>query len=188
MMETDIAELLAHGLRAEAQEHVAEARQCFLGAVRNASQIGDESSLANALCGLARAESVIGNCEASRIHFASAAILYRRNGSPQQLAYALRHEAGILNSSRYLSEAYSLYREAESIYRAEGERYQLELADTLCDLALLTDALDRRSESTVLWSQARDLYARCGLKGRVAECEIRIAAPTAEPTHASQQP
>jgi len=131
--------------------------------VRSAAEEGDRPSLAEALCGLGQAEHGIGNLEAARHHYASAAVLYRQIGPPTKLAYALRHEADILREACLPAEAEPLYVEAEGIYRQQGEEADLDLANTLRGLALVyessgkLDAPDRSSSRRASFMRS----ARC---------------------------
>ena len=154
---------------------MAESRAIFLDGVRRAATESDESSLAEALCGLAQAENDIGNCEAARHHYANAAVLYRRIGPPGRVAYAARHEADLLRQSHHSSEAEALYREAEAIYRQGGENNTLDLANTLRGLALIKEATGGMQASRTLWQEARKLYAARSVEAGVAECDRRLS-------------
>lgn len=118
-MTESFEEQFARGNLARQENRAPDSRAIFLKAVRSAAEEGDRPSLAEALCGLARAERDIGNLEAARHHSASAATLYRQIGPPAKLVEALRHEAGILKEMCLDKEAEPLYLEAEEIHRQQ---------------------------------------------------------------------
>jgi len=167
--------LFKQGYLARREGRVAQSRAIFIDGVRKAAEEGDEPSLAEALCGLAQAENDIGNCEAAQHHYANAAVLYRRIGPPERLAYAIRHEADLLRQSQHSSEAETLYLEAEAIYRQGGEDSALDLANTLRGLALVKEAQGDLNASRPRWQEARELYATCNVKVAVAECDKRLS-------------
>jgi tetratricopeptide (TPR) repeat protein len=173
-MADNFQELFKNGYRARREGRLAESRAIFIDCVRKASEAGDKPSLAEALCGLAQAENDIGNCEASRHHYANAVLLYRQIGPPSNLAYALRHEADLARKMAQPSEAEPLYREAEGIYRGMGDEATLDLANTLRGLALVTEQTTSLEASRSLWLEARDLYARCNVAEGVAGCEEQL--------------
>jgi tetratricopeptide (TPR) repeat protein len=98
-------EQFARGNKAREEDRLADSRAIFIKAVRQAAEEGDRPSLAEALCGLGQAERGIGNLEAARHHYASAAVLYRQIGPPERLADALRQEAEILREADQSTEA-----------------------------------------------------------------------------------
>jgi tetratricopeptide (TPR) repeat protein len=168
-------EQFARGNKARKENRLADSRAIFIKAVRSAAEAGDRPSLAEALCGLGQAERGIGNLEAARHHYQSAAVLYRQIGPPERLAYALRHEADILREETLPAEAEPLYLEAEGIYRQLGEAAELDLANTLRGLALLYESTARPDASRLLFEQARALYAKCNVQAGVAECEEKLS-------------
>ena len=168
-------EQFARGYQARREDRLADSRAIFLKAVRSAAEEGDQPSLAEALCGLGQAERGIGNLEAARHHYASAALLYRQIGPPERLAYAIRHEADILREACLPVEAEPLYLEAEGIYRQQGEPAALDLANTLRGLALANESLGRPDASRLLFEQARELYAKCNVQAGVAECNKKLS-------------
>ena len=168
-------EQFARGYQARREDRLADSRAIFLKAVRSASEEGDRPALAEALCGLGQAERGIGNLEAARHHYASAAVLYRQIGPPERLAYAVRHEADILLEASLPAEAEPLYLEAEGIYRQQGEEAALHLANTLRGLALVNESLGRPDAARSLIQQARDLYAKCNVEAGVAECNKKLS-------------
>jgi tetratricopeptide (TPR) repeat protein len=168
-------EQFARGYKARREGHLADSRAIFLKAVRSAAEEGDRPSLAEALCGLGQAEHGIGNLEAARHHYASAAVLYRQIGPLARLAYALRHEADILREASLPVEAEPLYVEAEGIYRQQGEEAELDLANTLRGLALVYESTGRADASRSFFEQARDLYAKCNVPAGVAGCEEKLS-------------
>jgi tetratricopeptide (TPR) repeat protein len=168
-------EQFAKGYTARKENRLADSRAIFIKAVRSAAEAGDRPSLAEALCGLAQAERGIGNLEAARHHYQSAAVLYREIGPPERLAYALRHEADILREASLPAEAEPLYLEAEEIYRQQGEEAELDLANTLRGLALLYESTARPDDSRLLFERARALYAKCNVQAGVAECEEKLS-------------
>ena len=168
-------EQFAKGYKARREGHAADSRAIFIKAVRSASEAADRPSLAEALCGLGQAERDIGNLEASRHHYASAAVLYRQIGPPARLAYALRHEADILRESCLPVDAEPLYVEAEGIYRQQGEEAELDLANTLRGLALVYESAGKSDAARSLFEQARVLYAKCSVQAGVAECEKKLS-------------
>jgi hypothetical protein len=111
------ADLLAEGHRALRENRLADSRAIFFDGVRKASIESDRSSLAEALVGLAQAESAIGNCAAAQHQYANAVLLYREIGPPKMLACTLRHQADLLVQLNKPQEAEPLYLEAEKLYR-----------------------------------------------------------------------
>jgi tetratricopeptide (TPR) repeat protein len=170
-------EQFARGYQARKEGRAADSRAVFLKAVRSAAEEGDRPSLAEAFCGLGQAERDIGNLQAARHHYQGAAVLYREIGPPARLAYALRHEAEILRKLCLPLEAEPLYLEAEGIYRQQGEKAELDLANTLRGLALVYESSDRADASRSLFEQARALYAKCNVQAGVAECERKLSPP-----------
>jgi tetratricopeptide (TPR) repeat protein len=168
-------EQFARGNKARKENRLADSRAIFIKAVRSAAEAGDRPALAEALCGLGQAERGIGNLEASRHHYQSAAVLYREIGPPERLAYTLRHEADILREASLPAEAEPLYLEAAGIYRQQGEEAELDLANTLRGLALLYESTARPDASRPLFEQARALYAKCNVQAGVAECEEKLS-------------
>jgi tetratricopeptide (TPR) repeat protein len=168
-------ELFARGYQARRENRIADSRAIFIKGVRSAAEEGDRPSLAEALCGLGQAERDIGNLAAARLHYAGAATLYREIGPPERLAYAIRHEADILREEYQPAEAEPLYLEAATIYRKQGEKAALDLANTLRGLALLTESSAKPDNAKPLWQEARQLYAKCSVKAGVAECDQKIA-------------
>ena len=168
-------ELFAQGYKARKENRIADSRAIFLKGVRSAAEEGDRPFLAEALCGLAQAERDIGNREAARHHYASAAVLYRQIGPPERLAYALRHEADVLREECRPEEAEPLYLEAASIYRQQGEDAELDLANTLRGLALITESSAKPDASRSLWQEARQLYAKCNVEAGVAQCDKKLS-------------
>ncbi|MEI9980223.1 MAG: tetratricopeptide repeat protein [Edaphobacter sp.] len=175
-MPDNFEELFEKGYRARRENRVADSRAIFLDAVRKAAEDGDRPSLAEALCGLAQAENDIGNCEAARQHYASAAVLYRQVGPLSGVAFAVRHEADMLRLMRQPSEAEPLYLEAEDIYRRQGDSAALDLANTLRGLAMVREATGTSEASRPLWMEARDLYARGDVKAGVEECNRKLSS------------
>lgn len=174
-MTESFQELFDRGHQALRENRLADARAVFIDAVRGAAIESDRPSLAEALCGLARAERGIGNLEAAGHHYANAAVLYRELGLREKLAYVLRHEADILRGTSKIAEAEPLYLEAEQIYRQSGEEATLALANTLRGLALLNEARANTEASKALWEEARALYARCNVEAGVAECSKKLS-------------
>lgn len=177
-MSETFQEQFARGYQARKENRLADARAIFLKAVRSAAEEGDRPDLAEALCGLGQAEHGIGNLEAARHHYQSAAVLYREIGSPASLAHALRHEADILREMCRPAEAEPLYLEAEGIYRQAGQAAGLDLANTLRGLALVYESSGRADASRPLFEQARALYAKCNVRAGVAECEEKLSPRT----------
>lgn len=136
-MTEQFKDLFAEGYRARRENRLPASRAIFLDGVRRAAEGGDRSSLAEALCGLAQAESDIGNCPAARHHYANAAVLYRQLGPPKMLACAIQREADLLMKMSKPAEAEPLYLEAAGIYRQQGEESADDLANTLRGLALI---------------------------------------------------
>jgi tetratricopeptide (TPR) repeat protein len=168
-------EQFARGYQARRENRIADSRAIFIKAVRSAAEEADRPSLAEALSGLAQAERDIGNLEAARHHYAGAATVYREIGPPERLAYAIRHEADVLRQECRPAEAEPLYREAATIYRAQGEKAALDLANTLRGLALLAESSGKPDAAKSLWQEARQLYADCKVEAGVAECDQKIA-------------
>jgi tetratricopeptide (TPR) repeat protein len=168
-------ELFARGYQARKEDRLADSRAIFIMAVRNASLEGDRVSLAEALCGLGQAERGIGNLEAARHHYASAAVLYRQIGPSARLAYALRHEADTAREAGLPAEAEPLYVEAAAIYRQQGDDAALDLANTLRGLALVNESSGRSDAAKALFQEARELYAKCKVEAGVAECDERLS-------------
>ncbi|MCU1323478.1 MAG: acetyltransferase, family [Acidobacteriaceae bacterium] len=175
-MSEKFEELFEKGYRARRENRVADSRAIFLDAVRKAAEDGDRPSLAEALCGLAQAENDIGNCEAARQHYASAAVLYRQVGPPSRVAFAIRHEADLLRQMCQPSAAEPLYLEAEKIYRQQGDGAALDLANTLRGLALTREATGTLETSRPLWIEARELYTRSNVKAGVEECNRKLSS------------
>ncbi len=125
---------------------------------------------------MAQAENEIGNCEAARQHYASAAVLYRQVGPVSRVAFAIRHEADMLRQMRQPSEAEPLYLEAEKIYRQQGDEAALDLANTLRGLALTREATGTPEAYRSLWVEARDLYMRTDVKAGVEECDRKLSS------------
>jgi tetratricopeptide (TPR) repeat protein len=167
-------ELFARGYLARRENRIADARAIFISGVRSAAEAGDRSSLAEALCGLGQAERDLGSLEAAHHHYAGAATLYREIGPPARLAYALRHEADVFREECRPAEAEPLYREAESIYRQQGEESSLDLANTLRGLALVAESSGKTEASRSLWQEARQLYAKCKVDAGVTECDRKL--------------
>lgn len=167
--------LFEKGYRARQERRVTESRAVFLDIVRRAAECGDKQALAQAFCCLAEAEDDIGNCEAAGHHYANAAILYREIGPQISVAFAVRHEADIRRQMRQLSEAESLYVEAETIYRRSGHEASLELANTLRGLALTREASGIPETPRELWIEARDLYAQNYVQAGVEECNKKLS-------------
>ena len=155
-------------------------RAIFIDAVRKASEQGDRAALAEALSGLATAESEIGNCEAARHHYANAAVLYREIGPPKMLACALGHEADLLLQMNQPLEAEPLYLEAEKFYRRNGEESALDLANTLRGLARAKEATGELQAAASLWREACAIYARRGVAEPAAECERKLSQLSSE--------
>jgi tetratricopeptide (TPR) repeat protein len=174
-MDETFRELFARGYKARREGHIADSRAIFIKAVRSAAEEGDRPSLAEALCGLGQAERDIGNFEAARLHYAGAATLYREIGPQERLAYALRHEADIFRQEGRPADAEPVYREAEGIYRQQGDEAALDLANTLRGLASVTESLARPDASRSLWQEARQLYAKCNVEAGVAECDAKLS-------------
>jgi tetratricopeptide (TPR) repeat protein len=168
-------ELFARGYKARRENRIADSRAIFIQGVRHAAEEGDRPSLAEALCGLGQAERDIGNLEAARLHYAGAATLYREIGPPERLAYAIRHEADVFRKECRPLEAEPLYLEAGSIYRQQGEDAELDLANTLRGLALVSESLAKPDASRAFWQEARQLYAKCNVQAGVAECDEKLS-------------
>jgi tetratricopeptide (TPR) repeat protein len=175
MVTETLKDLFARGYRARSENHPAESRAIFIQGVREAAVAEDQSSLAEALCGLAQAERDIGNLEAAIHHYANAVVLYRQLGPPARLAYAIRHQADVLRENGQFVDAEPLYLEAEGIYRQLGEGFELDLANTLRGLALVNESAARLDTSTALWRDARDLYTKCKVEAGVAECDEKLS-------------
>lgn len=118
-MAENFKEQFARGRQAHQENRLADARAIFIKAVRSAAEEGDRPALAEALCGLGQAEHGIGNLEAARHHFAGAAVLYRQDGPPARLEYALRQEAAVLRDECKPGEAEPLDLEADAIRRRD---------------------------------------------------------------------
>ncbi len=168
-------ELFARGNRARQEDDLAESRAAFIEAVRKAAEEADRAALAEALCGLGEAERGIGNLEAASHHYANAVVLYRQIGPPKRLAYALRHEADTVREACRPADAGPLYLEAEQIYRQLGEESTLDLANTLRGIAMVNEDAGERQSARSLWSEARELYARCNVEAGIAECDRKLA-------------
>jgi tetratricopeptide (TPR) repeat protein len=177
-MANDLKSLLEEGYQARRKGLVAHSRQLFLDAVRQASAVNDQASLAAAFCGLAQAEVDIGNCDAARHQYALAATLYRRIGPPERLAYAVRHEADVLRKLKQFEEARRLYLEAKRIYSQQNPEPTLDLANTVRGLALVSESFGRSGATISLWKQARELYLTANAPAGVQECDGRIFAAT----------
>ena len=106
-------EMFARGDRAVAETNFAEARAVFLASVRRAAEETDRTALAEAFCGLARAEQGIGNLAAAQHHYGNAVLLYRKDGPKESLAEALRREADIARQAGLAEEAATLDAEAD---------------------------------------------------------------------------
>ena len=110
-----LEEMFARGEQELAEKNYAEARAIFLAGVRRAAEDTDRRALAQAFCGLAKAEQSIGNLLAAGHHYANAVLLYRKDGPPERLAFALRSEAEVALEAERPEEAASLNAEAESV-------------------------------------------------------------------------
>jgi tetratricopeptide (TPR) repeat protein len=174
-MSETFQELFARGYQARRENRIADSRAVFIQGVRSAAEEGDRPALAEALCGLGQAERDIGNLSAAQHHYAGAATLYREIGPPERLAYAIRHEADILREESRSAEAEPLYLEAASIYREQGDKAALDLANTLRGLALLAESSGKPDIAKSLWQEARQLYARCNVQAGVAECDEKLS-------------
>ncbi len=137
--------------------HLATCRRLFIAYVRRSAIAGEESSLAEALCGLADVERVIGNCDAARQHYSGAANLYRRVGPEDRLAEALRMEGELLLCAGKPEESEPLYFEAETIYRRRPTTWVAELAATLRARATVNVALGHNDLAKQLRLEASNL-------------------------------
>jgi tetratricopeptide (TPR) repeat protein len=168
-------DLFARGYKAQKEDRLADSRAAFIEAVRKAAVEADRPYLAEALCGLARAERGIGNPEAAAHHYANAAVLYRELGLRERFAFAIRHQADILRETGKVEEAEPLYKEAEEIYRQLGEPATLDLANTLRGLALVNETAAKTDIAKVHWREARELYSKCSVEAGVAECDKKLS-------------
>ncbi|HKR64534.1 MAG TPA: hypothetical protein VJZ00_12450 [Thermoanaerobaculia bacterium] len=99
---------------------------------------------------------------------------HRESGNTDRLAHAIRHLADMHRRDGELALAEPLYVEALALYRANPATKKLDLANAVRPFAILRGLQGAEEESRQLWTEARDLYAECGIEAGVAEATRRL--------------
>jgi tetratricopeptide (TPR) repeat protein len=124
----------------------------------------------------AREAMAEGRTADARNSYARAAALSRESGAPLLQAHALRHLSDIDREAGHPEQALAHAEQAAALYRANGHRASIDMANALRLRALALDGLRRATRAEAAWVEARNLYAEAGVGAGVAECERRLDA------------
>jgi tetratricopeptide (TPR) repeat protein len=116
-----------------------------------------------------------GRLEEALSLYERAAAAFRTADDPLRLAHTVRHVGDIHRQAGRPELAEPLHREALAIYRRQPNPPRLDLANAIRPLAILEERAGRMEEARRLWTEARDLYAACGVAEGAAESSRRLA-------------
>jgi tetratricopeptide (TPR) repeat protein len=171
---------------ADRERRLTDAKQDFEEAAGLFRKEGERSRLAYTLSRQAQVARDRGRHEQAAGFQAEALSITRDLGDGAGLPLMLRGMADILQAAGRRDEAAPLYAEMMSLYRANPATAPLELANAVRSLAKHEESRGNLGQARVLWSEARDLYAKLdevflkmtGSPGNpgVKEAERRLAA------------
>jgi tetratricopeptide (TPR) repeat protein len=129
------------------------------------------------------AELIAQGCQArrdrqfavARAYYAQAAKLYREANDSLAYAHSIRHIADIYRLESNAAEAKTLYEECLELYRSNLDTKFLDLANTLRPYALLNEEQGNLALATMLWEEARSLYASLRIDAGVSECDAHLS-------------
>ena len=154
----------------------AEARRILGDRIEAGRWAGNGADLGDALAQLGQIERREGNRDAAIALYREAAAVARSEGAPLRLAHRLRHIGDIYRESGAAERAALHYGEALALYRADPEPPDLDLANLLRPLALLSEARDQPEAARSYWTEARALYEQAGVAAGVDECTRHLEA------------
>ena len=134
------------------------------------AEVGVYREAVGALRMLARIERDLGRGDEERVLYDEAVALCRKAGNPTLLAHTVRHLGDVLRHASDLEGARVCYSEAIAFYRANPETHPSELANAVRPSAILEETLDNQEAARLLWTEAKELYERVGIREGVAEC------------------
>ncbi len=148
----------------------------LVGQVKLLTAGNDPEKLAGALRQLAELYRFAGREDKAIESYDEAISLLRSAGNTLDLAHAIRHLGNIHRRAGRFDEARACYDEALPMCRASDEISDLDLANTIRVVALLDGVTGNRLAAERLWTEARELYERTGIREGVEECEANLAA------------
>jgi tetratricopeptide (TPR) repeat protein len=166
--------LIKQGYQARRDRCPDEARRRFAEAVDLCRAGDDHALMAQALTGLGQIERDLHHVAAAVTCYEQAADLYRTLNEPLRLAHTVRHVGDILQGEGQFQLAAPCYEEALEIYRRHQETPPLDLANALRGFALLKGDTGHAEEATLLWQEAKSLYALVEVQAGVDESDAQI--------------
>jgi tetratricopeptide (TPR) repeat protein len=109
------------------------------------------------------------------VAYQEAAALARQYADPFLLAHTVRHAGDVLYELRRTTEADACCNEALAIYRSKPGAPPLDLANAIRSFALVKERVGAAGEASLLWEEAKQIYASLGVQAGVAESEARLA-------------
>lgn len=166
--------LLTQARRARQEGRHQDAKRDLVAAVDVCRKADNQMELAGALTALGQIERDVHHADAARQHYEEAVSIYRAEGDDHRLAHAIRHLGDIHRSDGRSELAESCYNEALTLYRGDRQTAPLELANAIRGLAILEEECGEAGQASLLWTEARDLYAVVNVKEGVAESSRRL--------------
>ena len=174
-MDTAAGLLLRRGYEARREHRPDDAKQLFAEAIEWCRKADDLEGLAQAFAGLGQIERDLHDGVGARRHYEDSVAIFRGLDLPLRLAHTVRHLGDILREQGERALAEPCYAEALQIYRGHEDTSPLDLANTVRGFALLKADSGETREASLLWREARDLYAHCNLPEGVAESERQLS-------------
>lgn len=173
-------ELIRLGYQARRTCRLEDARRIFAHSVGVCRETADPLSLGASLIGLGQTERDLKNSAAALQHYREAVDILRSGADRLRSAHTIRHLADILREEGSLELARPLYEEALEIYREQKDTQPLDMANAIRGFALLRGLAGESDEATLLWQEARKLYALLDVRAGVQESVTQIARLTAK--------
>ncbi|MGA8301382.1 MAG: tetratricopeptide repeat protein [Terriglobales bacterium] len=175
-MPEQIGNLIQDALQARRDSRYEDAKSGLAAAVNLCRKSGARSDLARALTALGQIERDLHHLNEALQHYEEAVAIYRDEGNRPRLAHTVRHLGDIHRSAGHPALAEPCYVEALEIYRSDQQTTPLELANAIRGFAILKAEARDKARATMLWTEARDLYAEAGVTEGVNESNQRLAA------------
>jgi tetratricopeptide (TPR) repeat protein len=168
-------DLVRRASQARREHRFTDAKRDLVEAVEVCRKAGSRVELARALTSLGQIERDLQNNAAAREQYEEAVAIYREEGDALKLAHTVRHLGDIHRHEGHGELAEPCYREALNLYRGDEQTPPLDLANAIRGFAILKGDSGEVKEATLLWQEAKELYAAVKVEAGVAESSRRLA-------------
>lgn len=118
-----------------------------------------------------------GRLEAAEELLRQAIAILRTQGDSLALAHTIRHLGDLHRHTGNVAQATSCCAEALDLYRRfEGTAAQLDVANAIRSMALVSEMSGDTDRARTLWQEAKTLYSSCRVDSGIAESTSRLAS------------